>query len=318
LCVCFFRFSSAHLLLELLSNILLLPTSTATPAQSSPNTSSEAPQLLSGADAKALVSQIVAFTRSPLLQGNALASLIRLCQTLVKTQGDASKTGLGFSRLLGSLTASASEGKIPAANLPSLSRCVVAMSQEERRRGGKGVEAAMRQFLSSLETKETDVHARHLALLVIGEHCKSQTKAMDPPEASDTGNMQMKLVSSLAEGSDTVQAAAAYALGGFTTRNLAVRLPKLLKLISTAGSSATTNRRYLLLSALREAIDCHLGSKELLARFKPHVDHVTPVLIANSDAKEEGVVHAGLCFGGGGIRALTIERKHAFVRASIA
>jgi len=127
------------------------------------------------------------------------------------------------------------------------------------------------------ESKDGTDHTRLIALLVLGE----VGRQTDLSEHKDIDTVVFSAFDSKVDG---VRNAASFALGNISVGNMKKFLPILLDFVKQHA-----DRRYLLLSALKEIIQQHSVLPNQMELFRSHVTTVSPILFDNTDAKDEGV-----------------------------
>lgn len=214
---------------------------------------------------------------SPLLQDAALDSLLESLEQMVISDPSA------FPELLQLLQQRAtSEEKLSKHALASLAQCIAvitAATTPENRH------AVVSDILSSLEsagdpTDEAAVRSMVLSLRVSGDLGKAvDLSTMD----GFAQRLQAIYLYSFESSSEDVKHAAAYALGRAAMGAQSILLPAIVD----ALEKNNLKKQYLLLSALREFIQCHLQS--FGDAITPSVPVILPHLINHCADSEEGV-----------------------------
>ncbi|XP_067930479.1 cullin-associated NEDD8-dissociated protein 1-like [Watersipora subatra] len=233
------------------------------------------PQVITGVRQE-VISQVLFLTRSPLLQGSALTSMLQFLRCLA-----ASNTpGLQFTDLIKLLTdpiyhpeSASSQSNTQLAvhkqAFHSIARCVAALAL------ANDVASVVNEFMTSLSKKETSDSVQVFCLLTLGEIGRYQDmSAHAQPEAV--------ILNAFSSANEDIKTAASYALGAVAVGNLSKYLPFVLKEIDSQ-----TKRQYLLLHSLKEIISCESNS-QVIETFKPHISNIWSMLMSHCECPEEG------------------------------
>jgi len=227
---------------------------------------------------KEILDRVLNFLKSPLLQGNALTSVVRLFPVLLQTKG----SGLSYSQLVDMLLSVVTPGLALASSMV-VAQCVAAMAKSVQASEGQ---ATVERFMKRVSDAKED-HVRQISLLVLGELGRDR-------DLSEHKDIEDVLFQAFSSESDAVKSAAAFSLGNVAVGNMKKYLPHLLTLVKQHA-----DRRYLLLSSVKEIITRHSGAVTTIATFKPYVDSVLPILFENAESKDEGVRSmVAECLGG--------------------
>jgi len=222
---------------------------------------------------------------SPLLQDQALDSLLRLFKEIVVTDA------VDFAELRTSLESRLSSedektgphGKQSIGNLGKSIAVITASTSSSNR------DAVVKDILATLESKGKKTQEVQLALLISGDLGRLVNLSDMEGVAS---RLQTIYLASFDSPSEEVKHAAAYALGRSAVGSMQTFLPAILDALEQNNEK----KQYLLLSALRELIHCHRldGSGDI----GPSVPLILPHLFTHSTDKEEGVrTMAAECLG---------------------
>lgn len=231
---------------------------------------------------------VLTLAQSPLLQGPALESLVKVLQTLCRRSTEFQNL------LLKSLISPIQDSKssVSKQSMINVARCVasvvVVMSPKVQRE----------TLLSFIQNIEPDQNAnpmtKRLALRCLGEIGRRL-------DVSSYLTLRPAILSSFQNANEEIKSAAAGALGDMTAGNMTTYLPGLLSSLE----SSTEDHVYLLLSSLKEVITCYssggvgltnddghdddLNSHSNHQAFRPVVAQVLPILQVHCESPEEGV-----------------------------
>lgn len=215
----------------------------------------------------------LALSSSPLLQDLALDSLLALLEQLVVSNA------IEFSELRQMLHGrlDSSDQTLGKHGLSNLAKCIAVITASTTPANREGV---ISDILTSLEG-EAEAHQVQLSLLVSGDLGRVVDLSSMPQVADRFLAIYMSSFDD--SPSEEVKHAAAYALGRASFGAQTVFLPAILD----ALDKNTQKKKYLLLSALREFIQCHqLSGGDGIAPFVPVI---LPHLIEHTADSEEGV-----------------------------
>mmetsp|Transcript_30518 Transcript_30518/g.46814 ORF Transcript_30518/g.46814 Transcript_30518/m.46814 type:complete len:1387 (+) Transcript_30518:134-4294(+) len=213
----------------------------------------------------------LAISTSPLLQDLALESLLALLEQLVIS--DAVEFSDLLTMLRGRLDSKETISKHSLGNLAKCIGTITAVTNSSDR------EEVVDDILSSLETA-SDPRNVQLSLLVSGDLGRVVDLSSMPGVAD---RLLSIYINSFDSGSEEAKHAAAYALGHASYGAKSVFLSALLD----ALEKSSQKKQYLLLSALRDFIQCHQksGSEDISSTLPVIVPH----LVTHSGDTEEGV-----------------------------
>lgn len=214
----------------------------------------------------AILAELMALVRSPLLQGGALAAMLDFFQALVAT-GTAS---LGYMDLLRMLTGPVYAQSAALAHKQSyysIAKCVAALTRACPKEGP----AVVGQFIQDVKNSRSTDSIRLLALLALGEVGHHLDLSGQP-------ELKAVILDAFGSASEEVKSAASYALGSIAVGNLPEYLPFVLQEIS-----GQPKRQYLLLHSLKEII-----SSASVAGLRPYVESVWSLLLTHCECTEEG------------------------------
>lgn len=233
-----------------------------------------------------ILPEALKLTKSPLLQGNALVSMVTFLKELVKS-GEA---GFSYNEMLKVLTediynppaADESKGASAASSSTSLAihkmafhsiaKCVAELTlvcQDES-------QSVIQKFVADIKSTSTSASARLFSLLALGE-------IGSHIDLSNVSNLKTVIINSFSSESEDIKSAASYALGHVSVGNLQVYVPFILKEVES-----NTKRQYLLLHSLKEVISCQSLNANTIAKLQPFVPQIWAVLFAHCENNEEG------------------------------
>nr|CAG4643698.1 EOG090X00HY [Lepidurus arcticus] len=217
--------------------------------------------------ANAILPEVLALVRSPLLQGSALSSLLEFLQALVA----AHLPGLGYRELLTMFVSMVSQGNLHKQAFYSLAQSVAALAVTQ----GKEASQLVRQLVQDAQKPRTD--AQHIfSLLAIGEIGK-HIDLHGVPGVCEV------ILSSFTPSNEEVKSAASHALGSVALGNLPAFLPFILQQIE-----AQAKRQYLLLHSLKEVITWETSHENGVAKLQPFVSEIWDLLFRHCQCPEEG------------------------------
>eukprot|EP00112_Aurelia_sp_Birch-Aquarium-sp1_P013777 Seg2940.2 transcript_id=Seg2940.2/GoldUCD/mRNA.D3Y31 product="Cullin-associated NEDD8-dissociated protein 1" protein_id=Seg2940.2/GoldUCD/D3Y31 len=218
----------------------------------------------------------VELTRSPLLQGAALNSMLAFLTEVVKLQ----KPGLSYRNLLQILIrpiyehdgSSTTALAVHKQAFHSIAKCVTALTFVCKHEA----EAVVTQFIGDVMNPKSTDSVRLFALLALGEIGRYI-------DLSKEKKVKAVIVDSFSSDSEEVKSAAAYALGHVCIGNLNEYLPFILQEIQE-----NPKRQYLLLQSLKEVISCQSVNSEAVEALKPFLPSIWNLLFAHCESKEQG------------------------------
>jgi cullin-associated NEDD8-dissociated protein 1 len=226
-----------------------------------------------------IMTKVIDLVRSPLLQGNALNTVLQFFRVVVEQR----IPDLGYDDLFKLLTAcvyspeerdlqSASHLVVHKQAFHTIAKCVGTISLSV---SGKAHEV-MVKFVGDVESGSASVSVKLLALFSIGEIGRHS-------DLSSHDNLHNVIIAAFGCLSEEVRTAASYALGSISAGNLRLYLPVILGEIQSRVKT-----QYLLLHSLKEVIACHYATPEGLAALKPYIPQIWPVLYSYFMSTEEG------------------------------
>ena len=217
---------------------------------------------------------------SPVLQGAALESLLAFFEALVALDAP----GATFADLLSALrnvVEGASKLELPRQSIANVAAATAAIcaAAPPAQRG-----AALADFAACAASAGATGRERQLALLCIGEVGRRT-------DLSTEGTVRESVMACLSAPADETRTAAAVALGAVASGNPAALLPELLGLAGGAPGAAAQEAgaqggRYLMLTALREALLAHLRGG---CDVRPHAGAALGVLLGLCGLEDEAV-----------------------------
>jgi len=243
------------------------------------------PQLPPGGAAGALQASVLPpalqLCGSSLVQGRALASLLRLLRDLVRLNA----AGASFEDLYASLrrqaesygSGSSAPPKQAVANLGRGLACLCIYAPDMERQAT--VNALLQDLQPSASAGNSDVN-RTLALLTLGEIGQHK-------DLSAVSGLQALVHGGFEATAEDTKSAAAFCLGGLAVGAMATSLPPILDALLTSPK-----HHYLLLAALKEVIAAHAQPTSAATNprdFAPYLDSVLAPLLQHCRSPEEGV-----------------------------
>lgn len=220
----------------------------------------------------------ILLTQSPLLQGNALNSMILFLNELVVS----GEPGLGYADLLQLLTIVIFEPsqkhseKVPLAvhrmAFHSIAKCVAALTMACQSEA-KGV---IDKFVADVTDTSASESVQLFSLLAIGEIGSHM-------DLSDKPRLKTVIINAFSSDSEDIKSAASYALGHITVGNLTVFLPFILQEIEK-----NAKRQYLLLHSLKEVISCQSIDSKSIEDLQPFLQAIWELLFSHCENGEEG------------------------------
>jgi len=221
---------------------------------------------------------------SSLVQGRALASLLRLLRDLVRLNA----AGAGFEDLYQSLrrqaesfgsSGSSAPPKQAVANLGRGLACLCIYAPDMERQATVNALLQDLQPSTSSASNNSEIN-RTLALLTLGE--LGQHK-----DLSAVAGLQALVHGGFEATAEDTKSAAAFCLGGLAVGAMATSLPPILEALRTSPK-----HHYLLLAALKEVIGAHAQPSSAATNprdFAPYLDPVLEPLLQHCRSPEEGV-----------------------------
>ncbi|KAF9934606.1 Cullin-associated NEDD8-dissociated protein 1 [Linnemannia zychae] len=209
--------------------------------------------------------------RSPLIQGQALDSLLALFAALVRTNDKE------FPALVSSLVEPASiptpEGQLALSKqaFSTIAQCIAVLCLNSE----KNLEVTVAEFVRKIEEPRTSDSLKYLSLITLGEIGRRVS-------LSKHATLHSSILAMFNVQSEEVRSAAAFAIGNVSAGNVEVYLPIIIQEIQK-----DPKKRYLLLHALKEVITRYTqkqGGQELEA----HASQIWTLLFDNCESQEEG------------------------------
>jgi cullin-associated NEDD8-dissociated protein 1 len=254
----------SHLIFELISAII------------------SANSVLNFTDFHAVFARILVFLKSPLLQGQALHSLVQLFQAFLLLRA------VNYSELTEKLLNLVQNSKDYNHNSAMAIAQVIAGIIKSTQLQPAQFNAAIQNFLGIVQNNTNNENLIELSLLILGEIGREHNLANEKA-------IEAVIFSSFQAKSDNLKSAASYALGNITVGNLAKYLPELLELIKTKS-----NEKYLLLTSLKEVIQRHTVDTNAAGILNNYIQEILPILLHDAEnSNEEGVrTECAECIGG--------------------
>lgn len=217
----------------------------------------------------------LAMSTSPLLQEPALESLLNLFEQLIVTNA------VDFVELFTMLkekSTSESLGKLAVANL---AKCIGVITSATTFENRKAVVLDMLMFIEGAGTPSQPIEIRQvvLNLLISGD----LGRVVDYSSLDGVADrIQSIYLGSFESSSEEIKHAGSYALGRAAIGSQSVLLPSIVNTLE----SSDQKKQYLLLSALREFIQCQL--KDGSHGLAPSIPVILPHLLNHTADSEEG------------------------------
>jgi len=250
---------------------------------------SPAKSTLSKAEINEAIEKMLTFSRSPLVDSQALKALVTCFKKMSIGVSD-------FPTLLKRLQ-SLVDSKLPSFNVSVVAQCVAAMAVGA---DAKTRDAYIKTAVDDVRSNVT--HKQQFALLSIGDIGKST-------DLSSHAGLDELLLSSFNSENMALKSSASYALGSLCAGNLKKYLPALLKKLESVS-----DHTYLLLRAIREVVTCYYGRGD---EIKAYTEDIFEGLVKHTDSKEDGVrAEVAECLGG--LARIEPEKTIRFLEKSIA
>ncbi|KAF9091293.1 Cullin-associated NEDD8-dissociated protein 1 [Mortierella sp. AD031] len=209
--------------------------------------------------------------RSPLIQGQALDSLLALFAALVRTN-DKEFTAL-VSSLVEPAAVPSPEGQLALSKqaFSTIAQCIAIICLNSQ----KNLEMTVSEFVRKVEDSRTTDSLRYLSLITLGEIGRRVS-------LSNHATLHTSILAMFNVHSEEVRSAAAFAIGNVSAGNVGVYVPIIIQEIQK-----DPKKRYLLLHALKEVITRYTqkqGGQELEA----HASQIWALLFDNCESQEEG------------------------------
>eukprot|EP00455_Lapot_gusevi_P028577 TRINITY_DN3053_c0_g2_i1.p1 TRINITY_DN3053_c0_g2~~TRINITY_DN3053_c0_g2_i1.p1 ORF type:complete len:1239 (+),score=571.04 TRINITY_DN3053_c0_g2_i1:71-3787(+) len=211
--------------------------------------------------------RVLAFLRSPLLQGQVLTSLMKLFQTMLF----ASYPELNYAAIMQSLMRSVTPD-LPKQSFSAFAQCVATVATSAPL---EVTNQTVAEFLNAIQGNTA--YTTRMALMSIGEIGRQI-------DLSHHANIENTIFACFGDASDDVKTAASFALGNMAVGNLDRYLPVIFDLLASQPQG-----QYLLLSSLKEIISRHSVDESTMGVLRSRVTSMAPVLFGHADSKDEGV-----------------------------
>ncbi|KAG0210629.1 Cullin-associated NEDD8-dissociated protein 1 [Mortierella sp. GBA30] len=218
-----------------------------------------------------ILPSVLRLVRSPLIQGQALDSLLALFAALVRTNDK--EFSVLVSGLVEPVTARAPEGQLslPKQAFSTIAQCIAVLCLNSE----KNLEMTVAEFLRKIEDARTSDSLKYLSLITLGEIGRRVS-------LSGHATLHTSILAMFNVHSEEVRSAAAFAIGNVSAGNVTVYVPIIMQEIQK-----DPKKRYLLLHALKEVITRYTqkqGGQELEA----HASEIWTLLFDNCESEEEG------------------------------
>ena len=225
-------------------------------------------------DVSDILKQVLIFAQSALLQGNALKSVVTFFQSLLLSKR------YNFQSLTDELVRVVNDDTTLHTCM-CIAQCIAGMAASPNV-DKSSIDATISRFLVVVKDGRDKENIIVLALLILGEIGRVR-------DLSSHRDVDHVVFASFSSDRDAIKNAAAYALGSLSCGNMSVYLPHLLSLIEQHEQ-----RRYQLLTSLMQMIKRMDGEA-----LKPYIGQLIPLLLSNTESKEEGTrSQVAECIGG--------------------
>ncbi|KAF9154219.1 Cullin-associated NEDD8-dissociated protein 1 [Linnemannia schmuckeri] len=209
--------------------------------------------------------------RSPLIQGQALESLLALFAALVRTNDK--EFPVLVSSLVEPASAPSPEGQLALSKqaFSTIAQCIAVLCLNSQ----KNLEMTVAEFVRKIEEPRTSDSLKYLSLITLGEIGRRVS-------LSNHATLHTSILAMFNVHSEEVRSAAAFAIGNVSAGNVGVYVPIIIQEIQK-----DPKKRYLLLHALKEVITRYTqkqGGQELEA----HASQIWALLFDNCESQEEG------------------------------
>lgn len=230
--------------------------------------------------------QSLALSTSPLLQDLALESLLALLEQVVISEA------VDFEELMGMLRSRLNEASASKHAIYNLGRCIAIITASTTEDHRQNVISETVALLEGSKTPSDGVALKkvQLAILVSGDLGRAMDLSTIPGVAGQLPTIYMGYFDSTSED---LKHSAAYALGRATVQAQPTFLPAIVEALEENGEK----KQYLLLSALREFIQCSDPQKGG-AGINASLQVILPHLEKHCADAEEGIrTMVAECFG---------------------
>ncbi|KAF9982553.1 Cullin-associated NEDD8-dissociated protein 1 [Modicella reniformis] len=218
-----------------------------------------------------ILPSVFKLVRSPLIQGQALDSLLALFAALVRTNDKEFSTLV--SALVEPAAAPTPEGQFALSKqaFSTIAQCIAVLCINS----DKNMEMTVAEFVSKIEDTRSSDSLKYLSLVTLGEIGRRVS-------LSSHATLHTSILAMFNVHSEEVRTAAAYAIGNVSAGNVGFYVPIIIQEIKN-----DPKKRYLLLHALKEVITRYTqkqGSQEL----ESHASEIWTLLFDNCESQEEG------------------------------
>ncbi|KAI7830252.1 armadillo-type protein [Gamsiella multidivaricata] len=218
-----------------------------------------------------ILPSVLRLVRSPLIQGQALDSLLALFAALVRTN-DKEFPGL-VSGLVEPATAPTPEGQLALSKqaFSTIAQCIAILCLNS----DKNMEMTVAEFVNKIEAPHTPDSLKYLSLITLGEIGRRVS-------LNGHATLHTSILAMFNVHSEEIRSAAAFAIGNVSAGNVSFYVPIVIQEIQK-----DPKKRYLLLHALKEVITRYTqkqGGQELEA----HASEIWILLFDNCESQEEG------------------------------
>ncbi|KAI9236724.1 MAG: putative tip120 [Podila humilis] len=218
-----------------------------------------------------ILPSVLRLVRSPLIQGQALDSLLALFAALVRTNDK--EFPVLISGLVEPAAARGPEGQLILSKqaFSTIAQCMAVLCLNSE----KNADMTVNEFLNKIHNAHTSDSLKYLSLIALGEIGRRIS-------LSEHKNLHSSILAMFDQHSEEVRSAAAFAFGNVAAGNVEFYVPIIISEINK-----DPKKRYLLLHALKEVITRYTqkqGGQEIEA----HATEIWELLFANCESQEEG------------------------------
>ncbi|KAF9403247.1 Cullin-associated NEDD8-dissociated protein 1 [Mortierella sp. AD011] len=218
-----------------------------------------------------ILPSVLRLVRSPLIQGQALDSMLALFAALVRTNDKEFSTLI--SGLVEPVTVPVPEGQLalPKQAFSTIAQCIAVLCVNS----DKNLDMTVAEFLRKLEDPHTSDSLKYLSLITLGEIGRRVS-------LGSHATLHISILEMFNVHSEEVRSAAAYAIGNVSAGNVGVYVPIIMQEIQK-----DPKKRYLLLHALKEVITRY-SHKQASQELEAHSSEIWTLLFDNCESQEEG------------------------------
>ncbi|KAF8933135.1 Cullin-associated NEDD8-dissociated protein 1 [Dissophora ornata] len=214
---------------------------------------------------------VLKLVRSPLIQGQALDSLLALFAALVRTNDKEFSTLV--SGLVEPVTVPTPEGQLALSKqaFSTIAQCIAILCLNS----DKNMDVTVAEFLRKIEDPRTSDSLKYLSLITLGEIGRRIS-------LNGHATLHTSILAMFNVHSEEVRSAAAFAIGNVSAGNVNFYVPIIIQEIQK-----DPKKRYLLLHALKEVITRYTqkqGGQDL----ETHASEIWILLFDNCESQEEG------------------------------